>query len=425
MRRCALPYLLALLVCSSSMARAENLSGEPATALERLIRQALLNHPDIAAAQAERRATEFEVGAARNRFYPTPAVQLRNDKDGTTTVASLTQPLWAAGRLTAGMNIASRRAQSAAAAIDEARYNLALRVVAAWAAFRQAQGRQNARADEVELLKIYAESVSRRIQGGASAEVDRELVVARLTQAQSEWVAARAAQHTARAQLARLLGQAPRAEDLEPAQAVSDVTGDSLPPIDEFILQATDYSPTLRRIDADIEASRHEVEQKQAALWPAMNLRAERQRSDATATATTASDSRIMLILDYAPDAGLSTSANIDAARTRIVTQQEKREAARRDLADNIQRDYEEYFASHERVQSIRRTLEASTAVLASYDRLLIAGKRSWLDVLNIARELTLARASLADIDALMVASRYRLRLHAGELPGISSGKSS
>ena len=98
-RRCALSCLLALFAGSASLAVAENLSGEPRHGLERLIQQAILNHPDIAAARAERRASEFDIDAARNRFYPSPAVQLREDRDGTATVVSLTQPLWSGGRL--------------------------------------------------------------------------------------------------------------------------------------------------------------------------------------------------------------------------------------------------------------------------------------------------------------------------------------
>jgi len=434
MRRCTLSYLLALLVCAPSMARAENPANEPRHGLERLIRQAIQNHPDIAAAQAERRATEFEVGAARNQFYPTPALQLRNDKDGMATVASLTQPLWTGGRLTAGLDAAQTRAASAELATSEVRYNLALRVVNDWAALAQAQGRESAQVEGVALLQLYAASVYRRIQGGASAEVDNELVAARLAQAQSELAAARAAHRIAKAQLAQLVGLPPESKDLgeknpEPAYTPIRAATNDLAPLDELIKQATDYSPTLRRIDTEIESARFEVDKKRADLWPVVNLRAEHQRRDANAINTSANDSRIMLTLDYTPDAGLAAGANINAAQSRIVTQQEKREAARRDLTEAVRGDYEEHLASVERTRSIKRALAANTAVLESYDRLLVAGKRSWLDVLNIARELTLSNVAQADIDALMVATRYRLRLHVGELdfgelPALSSYKS-
>ena len=64
----------------------------------------------------------------------------------------------------------------------------------------------------------------------------------------------------------------------------------------------------------------------------------------------------------------------------------------------------------------LQRTLKANAEVLASYERLFIAGKRGWLEVINAARELTQAQTALADVQALHLASATRLRLHAGEL---------
>jgi len=419
--RLVLPSFVAALLASASPVGAQGLHVELKPGVERLIRQALQSHPNIAAAQAERQASEFEVHAARNRFYPSPAVQLREDRDGTATVVSLTQPLWTGGRLTAGLDAAYSRADAAALAITEARYALALRVVNAWAAYRQALGRENAQSKNLQLLQVYAESVGRRVHGGASAEVDRELVGARLSQAQSDLAAASAARRTVAAQLSRLLGLPVPADDMEaePPGWATDPGSGALPSIDEFLQLTIDYSPALRRLNADIEASLHDVVQRRAVLWPSVNLRAEHQRN-MVSTAGPGSHSRVMLTLDYAPDAGLSASAAASAAQTRITSQQERRAAARRELADTVQSDYEIWLAGHDQLRGLRRTLEANTAVLASYERLLTAGRRSWLDVLNIARELTAARTALTDIEAQIAAARIRLHLHAGDLPGIS-----
>ena len=117
------------------------------------------------------------------------------------------------------------------------------------------------------------------------------------------------------------------------------------------------------------------------------------------------------------PGAGLSAAAGIDAAEARVGSLRESREAARRELLTKIAADYEDYQSSLSRKRDILRTLKAASEVLASYDRLFIAGKRNWLDVLNAARELTQVENSLADIEALLAASYYRLRLHGGELP--------
>jgi adhesin transport system outer membrane protein len=43
---------------------------------------------------------------------------------------------------------------------------------------------------------------------------------------------------------------------------------------------------------------------------------------------------------------------------------------------------------------------------------LFVAGKKSWLDVMNSARELTQAEIGLSDVNALIASSQSRLRVY-------------
>lgn len=408
----SLPAWLTLLAAAAAHAASPD-AGRP-YALDRLIAQAIQNHPRIAAARAQLGAAQAEVGAARSQYYPTPSVQLLQDRGESTTVLTVQQPLWAGGRLDAGLDKARSQANAAQVSIADAQYLLALRVTAAWAAWLQARGRSEALDDGVALLNAYAERVSRRIEGGASGAVDRELVAARLAQTQGDLAAARSAERSALARLAQMTGQPLRSHDV----AVAEAPAAEIPPpgLDALIAQAVSRSAALKRLEADIETARHETDQKRAALWPALYLRAQHQRGDPSSTGATANDSRIMLVLDYAPGAGLSAGADIDAAEARLLALRENLDAARRDLTETIAADYEDQLASHDRKREQQRTIKASAEVLASYDRLFIAGRRGWLDVINAARELIQARAALADFEAQQAAARARLRLHAGEM---------
>ncbi|TXT24296.1 MAG: outer membrane efflux protein [Gallionellaceae bacterium] len=407
---------LGLLVSAHDVCAAETVAGQRhGIGLNQLIAQSILNHPSIAATRAELGAARAEVGAARSQYYPTPSAQVLQDKGESTTVLALQQPLWAGGRIDAGMEAAQSRENAAQVSINDAQYTLALRVTAAWAAWVQARGRSGALEKGVTLLNVYAESVSRRIEGGASGEVDRELVAARLAQTQGDLAAARSAERSALARLAQMVGQPLRAQDLVVADAATgaDIP---LPDLDAFIAQALKRSAALKRLEAEIETARHETQQRRAALWPTLNLRAQHQRGNASATDVTANDSRIMLALEYTPGAGLSASANIDAAEARVIGLRENLDAARRDLTETIATDYEEHLASVDRKRHFQRTLKASAEVLASYDRLFVAGKRNWLDVINAARELIQAQTALADVEAQQAAARARLHLHLGEM---------
>lgn len=390
--------------------------------LEQLIHQALDRHPDIAAARAEERATQSDLEVANQQRYPKPALQLRNDKDGQLAVASLTQALWTGGRITASVNAADRRVNAASLAIEETSYHLALRVLAAWTALRQAVGRERAHTDNLALLTIYAESVGRRIAGGASAAVDGELVAARFEQARSDLSSARAARRVARAQLEQLTGTPPGGLDVEAllpkdAPPADKPISTTIPAYEQLLQDAITYSPTLRRLETEIEAQGFEVDRRRAGLFPNINLTMEHQRRHANSLRASSKDSRIAITLDYTPDAGLSVNAAISAAQARQTLQQERRASFLRDLGQQLRVDHEDYLEGQSRAASLQRTLAANQAVLASYDRLLVAGRRGWLDVLNIARDVTVAQTALLDTQVLTESASYRLQLHTGKWP--------
>lgn len=385
--------------------------------LDALIAQSLRNHPSIAAARAELNAAQADTAAARSQYWPTPSAQVLQNQGDASTILTLQQPVWAGGRIDAGLALAESRTDAARIAISDAQYTLGLRVTAAWAAWKQAHGRVLALNEGVALLNVYVLSVQRRIEGGASAEVDRALVAARLAQTQGDLAAARSAERSALSRLAQMTGLALRSADLTDSEAPEAARTAHPTETDAMLAQALAHSAALKRLAADIEAARHETDQKRGALWPTLNLRAQHQRTAATATTAANTDSSLMLVLEYAPGAGLADRAKINAAEARRVTLQEKREAARRELIETVSADLEEHRASLERSHEAQRALQATAEVLASYDRLFVAGKRGWLDVINAARELIQARTAFADIEAQRLAVRARLRLHLGEIP--------
>ena len=406
-------FLGSLLIAHGVYA-AEPLPSEPQNSgLAQLIAQSIQNHPSIAAAHAQLGAARAEVDSARAQYYPTPSVQVLQDQGQSSTVLALQQPLWTGGRIEAGLDAAQSRATAAQVSITSAHYTLALRVTAAWAAWIQARNRVEVLDKGLTLLNGYAESVGRRIAGGTSGQVDRALVSARVAQTQGDLEASRSAQRNALAKLTQLTGAPWRQQ--EPALALAaDGNGTSVPGLHVLISQGVERSAALKRLDADIQTAQHEIRQKRAALWPTLNLRAQHQRNNTSSLNT--NDNRLMLVLDYTPGAGMSAGANIDAAQARLLALHENLEATRRDLIETITADFEDYQSSSERARSMQRTIASNAEVLASYDRLFVAGRQSWLDVMNAARELIQAQTILVDVDAQRIAAHARLRLHTGEM---------
>lgn len=413
------PWLRSLFIFGSLLVAHGVYATEPVTTqphavgLDQLIAQSIQNHPSVAAAHAQLGAARADIDAARAQYYPTPSVQILQDQGQSSTVLALQQPLWTGGRIDAGLDAAQSRANAAQVSITGAHYTLALRVTAAWAAWIQARDRAEVLVKGVTLLNVYAASAGRRIAGGTSGLVDRALVNARVAQTQGDLDAARSAQRNALARLTQLTGTPLRQQDLATGLA-ADGDDPAVPSLDGLISQSVMHSAALKRLEADIQTAQYDINQRRAALWPTLNLRVQHQHNDTSGQST--NDNLVMLVLDYTPGAGLSAGANINAAQARLLALRDNLDATRRDLVETITADFEEHRSSTERSRSMQRTVTANAEVLASYDRLFVAGRQSWLDVMNAARELIQAQTALVDVAAQRIAARARLRLHTGEM---------
>jgi adhesin transport system outer membrane protein len=95
-------------------------------------------------------AAQSDVKGAKWQFYPTPSVSVEqanassgdpsySKSDGRVVIVRLQQPLWTAGRLTAGVNRAEAAVAVAQAQFEESRQQLALRTIAAWGEWKSGE----------------------------------------------------------------------------------------------------------------------------------------------------------------------------------------------------------------------------------------------------------------------------------------------
>ena len=390
-----------------------------------LIEYAIKDNPETLSKRALLKSAESSVDAALQQFFPSPYAQVINNEGSSKVggnfnqrigVIGIQQPLWTGGKLTANLNIAKSAASSADFSIQETQLSLALRVVDAYQGLLQYHGRIQTQIKNINILYKYAEIMTRRVQNGASAQSDEALVAARISQAQSDLESYKAAQRTLLEHLIQLTGRPLELDNIEyeVAGSLSNPAGS-----DEMIAKAIQVNPTLRRIYSDLEIIKHEEEQQQAVLMPTLSLKAESRDDlfrDDSSGLDSARENIVYATLEFSPGAGLSSFANIESAKTKTLAQQKMIETNRRELNTKIIKEYEDCHSSLIREEMLKRTVRSSQEVLASYDRLFTVGKRSWLDVLNAARDLMQPEIALADNLALNRASAHRLRLYTTDL---------
>ena len=83
----------------------------------------------------------------------------------------------------------------------------------------------------------------------------------------------------------------------------------------------------------------------------------------------------------------------------------------RRQLNAVIATDYALKQSVDRRIIALQRSEQANKEVYESFERQFLSGSRSWLDLLNAARELTQTEVRLADVTVAEVLVTWRLSI--------------
>jgi adhesin transport system outer membrane protein len=401
MRMKAKLFFIMLLAMASARA-------EPPWTLERLLHAAWSSHPAVLGKRAHWQAAQADWEGARWQRYPTPSIEAAALDDGNTSVlARLQQPLWTGGRISAGIEAAARRADAAEASVAEARQEIGLRLIAAYVEALRQKARLAAAVDSVNEHERLLRLIERRVERGVSPPADRDLAQSRLMQAANELSSTKQALDNALIQLTQMTGT-------NITDVAEQPTENGAPAGRETALEkALRHSPSLRRLAFEEAAAAEDIALKRSALMPQLALRLEHGKATGGARST---DSRVMLVLEAQPGAGLSALSGVDAAVARREAAHRSREAALREVRERIDMDWNELVAARLRLENARQALQTSNAVFESYTRQYAAGRKGWIDVLNAVREAVLARYAVADAAAQATGAGARLQLISGEL---------
>lgn len=390
---------------------------ESAYPLDTLIAAAVEQHPAVLAARAQERALAEDEQVARLQRYPAVSLQTETSGARPATVLSVEQTLWAGGRLTAQIEAAQAFAAAQAAQVNETRYMIALRIVDAWQALVAAQGKIASIELIRQRLRLHFELMQRRVAAQVSPPIEQELIASRMARLQVDLAASEASRRLALARLELLLGAEYAAKELVGPRPIETQVRELIEmlarePLDQFP-QSVDEHPTIRKAQLQARALQHQFEAAQASQWPQVYARLQHPLGSSGIVV----DKSLFIGLRYTPGAGFSSLAQARGALARTESQQIAVQTARRELRDAMRADIEEINSARGRIEALQASIHASTQVLSSYERQFIAGRRTWLEVLNAVREDGEHRSALADAGASLLGAAYRLRVRAGQLP--------
>ncbi|WP_347303362.1 TolC family protein [Croceibacterium sp. TMG7-5b_MA50] len=375
------------------------------TELDRAAVAATGTHPIIAAAEAESEALEAELRGARWQRYPNLGAEALAatrgssfaDRDGLTINVVAEQPLWSGGRIDGEIDRATATARAGQLRIGEAARDITLDVTNAY--YEQVRAAESAAVltDSLAQHRVLVASIERRVQQEVSPVVDLTLARSRIAQIELELASAQDLGGRARARLLQLTGGV----EVEPVLPPM-VTVEALPPLEQAVSDGLQCSPTLQALLSQVDAAEARRRVARGELLPQVLL----QLSQNEITGA-----RAALVVRAETGSGLSRLSAIDSAEARIAGAFAEFGRAERNLREQLQSDYVQLRAAQDRVAAGSFAADTAADLIESYQRQFIAGRRSWLDVMNAVREAASAR--LSENDARVTAALSAARIMA------------
>lgn len=386
--------------------------------IEELVSTSFQKNPSILSKQNAITSATYSVDGAMWQYFPTPSFRTENDNYGDrTSTFSLQQPLWAGGKIDASYDKAKVQTQIAKMNLDETKESLAISITQNIYNLLSSYGKVLVYADALTRLEGHKNMIIRRINDGASPDSELLLINARLSQAQIDYSMALALQNKTLVTLEQLLSKKVNIEEFK------DILPKELNRLDlplkysnkDLMDKVIEINPSLEKYVQQIKAQGHEVEIKKSVLYPNIYTKYEKTWDDTTNNSVR-NNSLFKIGMEYVPGAGLSSLSAIDSAKADLLTLSRDKENFELELKQKINSELSDYEFTYDRYNNYILTVESNQQANESYKRLFVAGKRSWLDVLNAERELINSQISLSDIQAYLVTTPIKFKIFSNEL---------
>ncbi|MBN4051788.1 TolC family protein [Parvibaculum lavamentivorans] len=410
----ALVVSLLCLVLHSPTAEGQNLDIGPESvtwSLVDLVQTAVLSHPSVQAQRETLRASEADLRGAWWQYLPSPSIQGERVDGGNLVTMQLTQPLWSGGRLSSGVALAEARVEQSRWSEVQVQYQLADQVVTQYGLLMSAHVGIQIYEAYLHNLRDLERMMRRRVDQGYSAVVDAKLVASRVSQAMGVRTTLFASRASAVGILSQLVGRQIAANDVaEPANSLPNGRWQERRHV--LVRMAIQTDPSLRAASVTVDVAKAQTEQAESSLMP--NIFARIRRREALGGSSVDDETDFLIGFEFSLSGGWSSVEGVNASVAREAVARSSRQAQLTELTARVTTELEDYRSAAILIEELSINRNTQQEIFDSYTRMFLAGKRSWLDVLNVMREQLEVEKSLADARVRLATSNYRLKLSTG-----------
>ncbi|MFT5137917.1 MAG: adhesin transport system outer membrane protein [Arenicella sp.] len=348
--------------------------------VEAALRSTLSYHPVLRGKRSLVEAKGFASDTARAQRFPSLSGEVSShDNNSNDILVRVRQPLWAFGRIDSGIAYADLDTLTEQADLLRIQRQLMDQTVSAYSKVQGSQQRLGVAEDNIAGLDSLYQHIQRREQGRLASMADVRLARARLVQARSQKARFEGDVSVAKAELLALTQEPVNTEQVVASRLTQ------LPDVDELerLAQAASADVLLKK--QQISLAQEDVNREKTAPLPVVYFQV-----DHTYSSVSNSDTRLSIVLEARLDEmGFSTKGRNNAAGARLNAEREDLNTTRNDISRQVSSLSYFRMQQYNLIDTQKQSVHELTEILASYQRQYKAGKKAWLEVLNMQRELT------------------------------------
>ena len=399
------PVVVGLLFCCVSVSSARG-------GMVSAMKAALEKNPAVLAARDKVAASQRDLASEQYQRLPTLSFEVevegRRESEG---LLRMRQPLWVGGRISNAAAAAGVELAISQAGLIEVQRGMMEDTAVAYAKLLGLKIRLGTAERNLEEHQRLLDLISRRKKGKISSGADVSLARARVSYAALLKEELMGEQKTALADLMALT--------LEPCEILTSVPESllSLPGTQEIESYVIGASPAVRGANLAIKLAKIQQALNRSELMPMVYGRLDQELYDRASLSNQDLDTRLGLVVEGSFEGlGLSRYELVKAAEIRMNRAKRNKESEE----NEVRRSTCVLLADRETLSTLislhRERVTSSAATLASYLRQYEAGRKNWLDLLNIQQENATARLSLEAAKSSLLQNTLRLLARTGRL---------
>lgn len=416
----SISFGLAFIIFSFALCHAAE-SGQPETAATDIaetndlffaMQHTLEKNPEVLAAKESIRAYQATLRSEEKQRLPGISLEATAEgSDDSVAYVRVMQPLWVGGRIENAVEKARVQLDLSTTDLLRIQRELMEETVIAYTDVTGLTERLKAARLNIDEHERLLELISRRQKGKISTEADVQL-------ARSRYAIALMTEEDLKGRYQVALNDL-FALTRTPMDRFESVPRDllDLPGHAQVEAEVSDASPRLKMATLEVDSARIDRLINESEFYPRIYGRLDQDIYDKEGTDSQQRDTTLALVVQSALDgAGFRTLDQVRSTEARIRAAQMQADAEKNDITRTTRSLLAERDVVRQLVVLNESLVESTNQTLASYTRQYEAGRKSWLDLLNIQREHANARLALEQARSTYEEACLRLAVRMGRL---------